>query len=77
LSAAQAYQAALKQVPGDPKATAALRGVEFAAHMAEGQRQSAARHFPEAAREYEAALKLAPDNAEAKAALKRAKEGKP
>ena len=74
--AAQAYRAALKQMPADPRAAAALRGVEFAQHMAEGQRQAAARHFPEAAREYEEALKLVPDNAEAKAALRRAKEGK-
>jgi tetratricopeptide (TPR) repeat protein len=75
--AVAAYKEALRLMPGDAKATAALESAEFAQHMAAGRSAQAAKHFADAVREYEEALKLEPGNAEATAALKRAKEGKP
>jgi tetratricopeptide (TPR) repeat protein len=75
--AAAAYKEALKQMPGDAKATAALKNAEFQQHMAEGQKLAGQKKFAEAAKEYEEALKLFPDNKDAKDALKRAKDGKP
>jgi tetratricopeptide (TPR) repeat protein len=72
-----AYREALKHVPGDAKAAAALKNAEYALHLTEGQKALAAKRFPEATREFEAALKLVPDSADAKALLKKAKDGKP
>ncbi len=75
--AIKAYQEALRAVPGDARAAAALKGAEFAQHMAEGKKAAAARRFPDAVREYEEALKLSPGNPEANSALQRARQGKP
>jgi tetratricopeptide (TPR) repeat protein len=72
-----AYRAALKYVPGDAKATAGLKSVEYGLHLAEGQKALSAKRFPDATKEFEAALKLFPDSADAKALLKKAKDGKP
>ncbi|HYT87847.1 MAG TPA: hypothetical protein VEL76_03935 [Gemmataceae bacterium] len=72
--ALKAYQAALKIVPGDAKATERVR---YTTHMAEGQRLHVARQFAAAVREYEAALQLVPNDPAATAALKRAKAGQP
>ncbi|MFL5244949.1 MAG: hypothetical protein ACJ8FY_22840 [Gemmataceae bacterium] len=71
--AARAYNAALKAVPNDAKATSAL---SFSQHMADGIRFFTARKFPDAAKEFEAALGVSPDEPTAKALLKRAKDGK-
>jgi tetratricopeptide (TPR) repeat protein len=75
--AAAAYREALKQVPGDAKAAAALKNADFQTHMAEGQRLVGQKKFADAVKEYEEALKLFPDNKDAKDALKRARDGKP
>jgi hypothetical protein len=72
--AVTAYRAALKAVPNDARATKAL---DFAEHMADGQKALSAKKFPDAVREFEAALKMTPGHADATALLKRAKEGKP
>jgi tetratricopeptide (TPR) repeat protein len=65
------------QPPAPPRTGTLTPQMEFAQHMAEGQKLQAAKRYLEATREYEAALKLQPNNAEATAALKRAREGKP
>jgi tetratricopeptide (TPR) repeat protein len=75
--AAAAYQAALMQVPGEARATAALRNALFQLHMANGRSAHAARRFADAVKSYEEALKLQPANAEAKDRLARAKAGRP
>ncbi len=72
--AVAAYKAALRAVPNDAKAT---RGIDFAQHMADGQKALAGRKFPDAVREFEAALKVMPNHADATALLKRAREGRP
>jgi len=72
--AAAAYKAVLRAVPNDAKA---IKGADFAQHVADGQAALAARKFPDAVREFEAALKVLPDNADATAFLKRAREGRP
>jgi tetratricopeptide (TPR) repeat protein len=64
-----AYKEALRLVPGDNKADAAL-------HMATGQKLMKARKFADAAREFETVLKLSPGHAEAAKALKQAKQGR-
>ncbi len=72
--AVPAYKAALKAVPNDAHAT---KGLDFAQHMADGQKALAARKFPDAVREFDAALKVLPNDVDAMAFLKRAKEGRP
>ena len=72
-----AYRAALKNIPGDAKATTAQKNAEFQVHMMEGQKFAALKKFTDAVKEYDEAVKLFPDNKEAKDALKRAKDGKP
>ena len=72
--AVPAYKAALRVVPNAPAAT---KGVDFAQHVADGQKALAARKFPDAVREFEAALKVMPNDADATAFLKRAKESRP
>jgi tetratricopeptide (TPR) repeat protein len=74
--AARAYQEALRLLPGDAKAAAALRSAQFSSHMAEGQKAMNARRYPDAVREYEEALKISPGNAAAAAALKQAREAR-
>jgi tetratricopeptide (TPR) repeat protein len=69
-----AYQAALKALPGDARATAALRGAEVALHLDQGQKHLQAGRNADAAREFEAALRLAPGNREAQEGLSRAKK---
>ncbi len=71
--AVKAYGEALRLVPKDPKATAAL---QFAGPMAEGQKAMAAKKFKDAVKEFEAALKASPKNPDAEALLKKAKEGR-
>ena len=68
--AISAYQAALKLMPRDAKATAGL-------HMAGGQKALAARKFAEAAKEFEAVLRISPNDAEATKALQQARRGRP
>jgi tetratricopeptide (TPR) repeat protein len=75
--AIKAYQEALRLVPNDAKATASLKGAQYAGHMFEGRKAANAKRFPDAIREFEEALKLSPNNPEATGALKRAREGKP
>jgi tetratricopeptide (TPR) repeat protein len=75
--AVRAYQEALRLVPGDAPAGAALRNAQFAQAMAEGRKALGLKRFPDAVREFERALQLAPGNPEALKALKQAKEGKP
>jgi tetratricopeptide (TPR) repeat protein len=71
--AVKAYNAALKALPNDAKATNALG---FSQHMSDGIKLFTTRKFPDAAKEFEAALGVSPDDATAKALLKRAKDGK-
>ncbi len=71
--AVKAYNAALKALPNDAKASNALG---FSQHMADGIKLFTTRKFPDAAKEFEAALGVSPDDATAKALLKRAKDGK-
>jgi colicin import membrane protein len=68
--AIRAYKEALRVVPGDVKAGAAV-------HMAEGQKALKAKRFADAAREFEETLKLIPNHPEATKALKQAKQGRP
>jgi len=68
--AANAYQTALKLMPGDVKATIGL-------HMAAGQKALAARQFTDAAKEFETVLRVSPNHAEATKALKQARQGRP
>jgi tetratricopeptide (TPR) repeat protein len=72
-----AYTEALREVPNDARASAALKTATYNYHMTEGQKLSQAKRFADAAKQYEEALKLFPKNADAEAALKRAREGKP
>jgi hypothetical protein len=75
--AVAAYTAALGKMPGDAKATAALRGAAYQQHMAAGQAAHAQKKFADAVKSYTEALKLMPTSAEAKQALEKAKAGKP
>jgi len=68
-----AYQAALKIVPNDDKAS---KKVEFSQNMVDGSKAMNAKKFPDAVKAYEAALKLFPDDANAKQGLAKAKAGK-
>ncbi len=72
--AALAYSAALKALPGDAKATKSL---DFAQHMADGQKLLTAKKFPDAVKEFDQALKVFPTNKDAQDFLKKAKDGKP
>jgi tetratricopeptide (TPR) repeat protein len=72
-----AYRTALRWMPGDAKAAAALKNAEYEAYMAEGQKLLTARRFADAAKEFEEALKLVPTSAEAKKELQKARSGKP
>jgi tetratricopeptide (TPR) repeat protein len=74
--AVNAYRTALKLVPNDAAATAALRNADFHSHLAEGQKLLAARKFPEAAREFEIAVNLDPRSNEARTLLQKAHSGK-
>ncbi len=74
--AVTAYRAALKAIPADPKATAALKTADFNMHMETGKKQLAASKFPEAQMEFEAALLDFPTNMEAKTLLQKAKDRK-
>jgi tetratricopeptide (TPR) repeat protein len=76
-AALAAYQAALAAMPGDVRATAAIRNVQFLSYMAAARAAHAARRFADAVKGYQEALKLQPANTEAKAALERARAGKP
>jgi tetratricopeptide (TPR) repeat protein len=75
--AVKAYQQALKLVPNDVRATAALRNSQFNLNLVNGRKALAAKRFPDAAKEFEAALKLLPGDPEATTLLKKAREGKP
>ncbi len=75
--AVQAYRTALRWLPGDARATAALKNAEYEAYMAEGKKLLAARRFADAAKEFEEALKLVPTSAEAKNEWQKARAGKP
>jgi tetratricopeptide (TPR) repeat protein len=68
--AANAYQTALKLMPGDVKAMIGL-------HMAAGQKALAARQFADAAKEFETVLRVSPNHPEATKALKQARQGRP
>jgi tetratricopeptide (TPR) repeat protein len=74
--AMKAYEAALKQIPKDTKATEALNKSTYHHHITEGDKAYTARRFPDAIREYEAALKLYPNDQDATKALKKAKDAK-
>jgi tetratricopeptide (TPR) repeat protein len=74
--AVQAYRSALRWVPGDARAAAALKNAEYETYMAEGQKLLTARRFADAAKEFEEALKLFPTSADAKKELQKARSGK-
>jgi hypothetical protein len=74
--AMKAYEAALKQIPKDAKATEALNSASYRNHMSEGNRFFTARRFADAVREFEAAAHLYPNDPDAAAAVKKAKEAK-
>jgi hypothetical protein len=75
--AVAAYTAALGKMPGDARATAALRGAAYQLHMTNGQAAHAMKKYAEAVKSYTEALKLMPASMEAKAALDKARAGKP
>jgi tetratricopeptide (TPR) repeat protein len=75
--AVQAYQAALRWVPSDSRASAAARNATLLLHWTNGQKAHNARRFAEAVKEYEEALKMSPNNADVKNALQRARQSKP
>ena len=52
--AMKAYEAALNQIPKDAKAAEGLNKATYHHHMAEGDKDYTARHFPDAVREYSA-----------------------
>lgn len=68
-----AYQAALRSLPGDDKAS---KKVDFCQNMADGQKALQAKKFAAAVKEFEDALKIFPNDANAKQLLQRAKMGK-
>jgi tetratricopeptide (TPR) repeat protein len=70
VEAIAAYKEALRLVPGDGKASAAL-------HMATGQKALGDKHFTEAASEFEQVLKLVPKDPAATQGLQQAKKGRP
>lgn len=74
--ARKAYDAALKQIPKDAKATGAVNKASYHISMDNGNRFLTARQFPNAVREFEAALKLFPNDPDATAGLKKAKDAK-
>jgi tetratricopeptide (TPR) repeat protein len=74
--AMKAYEAALKQMPKDAKASEALNKATYNQHMSEGDKAFTARRFMDAVREYDAALKLYPKDQEAAKALKKAQNAK-
>ncbi len=71
--AQQAYQDALKALPGDAVAT---KRVEYAKQMTAGAKATQARKFADAVKAYEAALKAAPGDAAAMRLLQQAKTAK-
>ncbi len=71
--AQQAYQDALKALPGDAVAT---KRVEYAKQMTAGAKATQARKFADAVKAYEAALKVAPGDAAAMRLLQQAKTAK-
>jgi len=73
--AMQAYQAALKIMPGDARAAAGLKSAQIGSHLAEADKAIAARKLPDAIKAYEEVLKLEPTNTQAKDGLKRIKGG--
>jgi tetratricopeptide (TPR) repeat protein len=74
--AMKAYDAALKQLPKDAKAEAALNKATYNHHMTEGDKAFTARRFMDAVREYDAAVKLYPKDQDAAKALKKAQNAK-
>jgi hypothetical protein len=71
--AQQAYQDALKAVPGDAAAT---KRAEYAKQMDAGSKATQARKFADAVKAYEAALKAIPSDATATRLLQQAKNSK-
>ncbi len=71
--AQQAYEGALKAMPGDAAAT---KRVEYAKQMTAGAKATQARKFADAVKAYEAALKVAPGDAAAMRLLQQAKTAK-
>jgi tetratricopeptide (TPR) repeat protein len=74
--AMKAYDAALKQIPKDAKASEALNKASYNHHMTEGDKAFTARRFMDAVREYDAAVKLYPKDQDAAKALKKAQNAK-
>jgi tetratricopeptide (TPR) repeat protein len=75
--AAKAYREALKFIPNDPKAAAALKTADFNVHLEEGKKLHAGKRYPEAVKEFEEALKLFPNDMDARAWLQKAKNRMP
>lgn len=74
--AASAFREALKFMPGDAKATEAVRVNEFAEHLGEAGRLHREKKFAEAVKEYQEALKRSPNDEAVKKLLQKAKENK-
>ncbi len=75
--AIQTYHQALKLIPDDGPALAALRRTELPQLLAAGKAALAVRRFPDATKAFEAALQLNAENAEAKTGLQKARKGTP
>jgi tetratricopeptide (TPR) repeat protein len=74
--AVAAYSEALRLVPGDKTAAAALKGAQFQFYMSEGQKAFDAKRYPRAVQLFEQATKLDPKNEEAAEALERARKSR-
>lgn len=68
-----AYQAALRSLPGDERAS---KKVDFCQSMSAGQRALQAKKFAAAVKEFEEALRVFPNDANAKQLLQQAKKAK-
>lgn len=73
--AIQAYQAALKLMPGDARAAAGLKSAQIGSHLAEADKALVTRKTQDAIKAYEEVLKLDPTNMQAKNGIKRLKGG--
>lgn len=74
--AMQAYQQALKSMPGDAKATAGQKNASYQKNMDDGRQALNAKQYQNAAKFFDAALRDKPGDPTASDLLKKAKAGK-
>jgi tetratricopeptide (TPR) repeat protein len=74
--AMQAYQQALKFMPGDAKATAGQKNASYQKNMDDGRQALNGKQYQNAAKFFDAALRDKPNDPTASDLLKKAKSGK-